>query len=103
MTFELEGMALGKPVIAYVSAKLCDNYKPPIFMTTMQNLRQDLEALIQDTSTKQKVSKKGNRICKEISLPRKNRCDAGRSIQTNESKFQGPSLLCIKILSIYRN
>ena len=46
--FELEGMALGKPVIAYISEELYDKYKPPVFITTIQNFKEDLEALLED-------------------------------------------------------
>jgi glycosyltransferase involved in cell wall biosynthesis len=69
--FELEGMARGKPVIAYVSDKLYDKYKPPIFLTTMQNFSQDLETLIEDASAQQRLSKEGMEYVKKYHSPEK--------------------------------
>jgi hypothetical protein len=58
--FELEGMALGKPVIAYVSDKLYEEYKPPIYRTTQESFKYDLERLIEDTSERQRLGKEGS-------------------------------------------
>lgn len=58
--FELEGMALGKPVIAYVSDKLYEEYSPPIFRTTQESFKHDLERLIEDTSERQRLGKEGS-------------------------------------------
>lgn len=58
--FELEGMALGKPVIAYVSDKLYEEYRPPIFRTTQESFKHDLERLIEDTSERQRLGKEGS-------------------------------------------
>ena len=57
--FELEGMALGKPVIAYVSDKLYAEYKPPIYRTTKESFKHDLEKLLEDTSERQRLGKEG--------------------------------------------
>ncbi|MGI8832326.1 MAG: hypothetical protein ACR2IS_06795 [Nitrososphaeraceae archaeon] len=48
--FELEGMALGKPVIAYVSDELYEQYEPPIYRTKKETFKKDLETLIAETS-----------------------------------------------------
>jgi glycosyltransferase involved in cell wall biosynthesis len=69
--FELEGMALGKPVIAYISDELYDKYKPPVFITTNQNFRQDLEALLEDTSVQGKLAKEGIQYVKEYHSTKK--------------------------------
>jgi glycosyltransferase involved in cell wall biosynthesis len=69
--FELEGMALGKPVIAYISDELYDKYKPPVFITTNQNFRQDLEALLEDTSVQHKLAKEGIQYVKEYHSTKK--------------------------------
>jgi glycosyltransferase involved in cell wall biosynthesis len=58
--FELEGMALGKPVIAYVSDKLYEEYKPPIYRTTQESFKYNLERLIEDTSERQRLGKEGS-------------------------------------------
>lgn len=57
--FELEGMALGKPVIAYVSDRLYEKYRPPVFRTTSETFEQDLADLLQDESKRQRLSKEG--------------------------------------------
>jgi hypothetical protein len=57
--FELEGMALGKPVITYVSDKLYEEYKPPIYRTTKESFKYDLEKLLEDTSERQRLGKEG--------------------------------------------
>jgi hypothetical protein len=57
--FELEGMALGKAVIAYVSDELYAEYKPPIYRTTKESFKYDLEKLLEDTSERQRLGKEG--------------------------------------------
>ena len=57
--FELEGMALGKPVIAYVSDDLYGRYKPPIYRTTAESFKKDLENLLEDVSERQRISNAG--------------------------------------------
>lgn len=47
---DLEAMALGKAVIAYVSDELYDKFKPPVYRTTEKTLKADLESLIEDTN-----------------------------------------------------
>lgn len=57
--FELEGMAFGKPVIAYVSDELYEKYRPPIWRTTRETFKQDLEDLINNKSEMERLSKAG--------------------------------------------
>lgn len=56
---ELEAMALGKPVIAYVSDELYDRYKPPVFRTSEKSFQSDLEYLLEDTNTRDILVKLG--------------------------------------------
>lgn len=63
--FELEGMALGKPVIAYVSDKLYEEYRPPIFRTNQESFKHDLERLIEDDSERQRLGKEGSEYVKK--------------------------------------
>ena len=67
--FELEGMALGKPVITYVADDLYNKYKPPVFTTTVKNFRQDLEALMEDASVRERLSKEGVQYVKKYHSP----------------------------------
>ena len=69
--FELEGMALGKPVIAYISEELYDKYKPPVFITTIQNFKEDLEALLEDRNIQHKLAKEGIQYVKEYHSTKK--------------------------------
>ena len=62
---ELEAMALGKPVIAYVSEELYEKYKPPVFRTSEKSFRSDLEYLLEDTNTQNKLVKLGLDYVKE--------------------------------------
>ena len=62
---ELEAMALGKPVIAYVSEELYEKYKPPVFRTSENSFRSDLEYLLEDTNTRNKLVKLGLDYVKE--------------------------------------
>ena len=55
--FELEGMALGKPVIAYVSDELYEKYRPPVHRTTPETLKQDLEYLIEKSDYREQLAK----------------------------------------------
>lgn len=57
--FELEAMAIGKPVIAYVSSELFQRYDPPIYRTTKDTFRRDLEYLLSDLEERRKLAKKG--------------------------------------------
>ncbi len=59
-TFELEGMALGKPVIAHVSDELYDKHKPPIFRTRIETLERDLLNLIEDKEERVELGLKGS-------------------------------------------
>jgi glycosyltransferase involved in cell wall biosynthesis len=59
--FELEGMALGKPVIAYVSEQLYEKYKPPIYRTTKDTFEKDLEAFIEDRFERERLSHEGQK------------------------------------------
>ncbi|MDQ6723065.1 MAG: glycosyltransferase, partial [Thermoproteota archaeon] len=63
-TAETEAMALGKPVIAYVSDELYDLYKPPIFRTTKETFKKDLLDLIDDESERRRLSETGPQYVK---------------------------------------
>ena len=52
-------MALGKAVIAYVSDELYSKYRPPIYRTTRETFKSDLETLLQDQSERQRLGKSG--------------------------------------------
>jgi hypothetical protein len=56
---ELEGMFLGKSVIAYISDHLYDKYKPPVYRTNSKTFIQDLETLIEDYSIRKKLANEG--------------------------------------------
>jgi hypothetical protein len=62
---ELEAMALGKPVIAYVSDELYEKYKPPVFRTSEKSFQSDLKYLLEDTNTQNKLVKLGFDYVKE--------------------------------------
>ena len=64
-------MALGKPVIAYISEELYDKYKPPVFITTIQNFKEDLEALLEDRNIQHKLAKEGIQYVKEYHSTKK--------------------------------
>ncbi|MER5176490.1 MAG: hypothetical protein ABJB76_07480 [Candidatus Nitrosocosmicus sp.] len=64
-TAETEAMALGKPVIAYVSEELHDLYKPPIFRTTKETFKKDLLDLIDDESERRRLSEAGPQYVKK--------------------------------------
>jgi hypothetical protein len=57
--FELEGMALGKPVIAYVSDNLFEEYNPPIYRTSKDTFKYDLEYLIENEDERLRLGKEG--------------------------------------------
>src|SRR6266487_2212635 len=57
--FELEGMALGKSVITYVSEELYEKYKPPVYRTTKDTFKKDLETFIQDQVERERLSQEG--------------------------------------------
>ena len=57
--FTLEGMAVGKPVICYVSDELYERYRPPVYRTTKETFANDLCNLINDSSEQQKLSRAG--------------------------------------------
>ncbi|WP_458720928.1 glycosyltransferase [Candidatus Nitrosocosmicus sp. R] len=57
--FELEAMALGKPVIAYVSDELFEKYKPPIFRTTKNTFQEDLKYLIENDQQRHRLTNEG--------------------------------------------
>lgn len=64
--FELEGMALGKPVIAYVSDELFENYKPPIYRTTRNTFKKDLENLLENEMEQSRLGTVGNTYVRKI-------------------------------------
>ena len=57
--FELEGMALSKAIISYVSDELYEKYKPPVYRTTKDTFKQDLESLIGNENEIIRLSKEG--------------------------------------------
>lgn len=57
--FELEGMALSKPVIAYVSDYLYEKYKPPIYRTSKNTFKKDLISLIENEQESIRLAKAG--------------------------------------------
>ena len=57
--FELEAMALGKPVIAYISDELYEEYRPPVHRTTPETFRQDLEYLMDDSKYRRQLVESG--------------------------------------------
>ena len=57
--FELEGMLLGKPVIAYVSDDLYEKYRPPVYKTTKDSFRHDIITFLEDKGIQEKLSKSG--------------------------------------------
>ena len=57
--FELEGMALGKPVMAYVSDELYDQHKPPVYRTTKETFEKDLLSFIDDKDEQKRLSIEG--------------------------------------------
>jgi Glycosyl transferases group 1 len=59
--FELEGMALGKPVITFVSDELYDAYKPPVYRTDKFNFEKDLKELIDNKAERRRLSIEGRR------------------------------------------
>jgi glycosyltransferase involved in cell wall biosynthesis len=63
--FELEGMALGKPVIAYVSDELYNKFKPPIFRTTPDTIENDISSLLADMDERERLSKEGLKYVKD--------------------------------------
>jgi glycosyltransferase involved in cell wall biosynthesis len=57
--FELEAMALGKPVISYVSSHLFQRYNPPIYRTTKDTFKSDLESILSDIEEQRNLAKAG--------------------------------------------
>jgi glycosyltransferase involved in cell wall biosynthesis len=57
--FELEAMAIGKPVVAYVSSQLFQRYNPPIYRTTKDTLKSDLESILSDIEEQRRLAKAG--------------------------------------------
>ena len=67
--FELEAMSLGKPVITYVADYLFSKYRPPVYNTTQNGFRYDLEALIEDAQERGKLSRAGVEYVKSNHSP----------------------------------
>ena len=57
--FELEGMALGKSIIAYISEELYNRYKPPVYRTTASSFEKDLKALLDNGPVREQLSREG--------------------------------------------
>jgi hypothetical protein len=65
---ELEGMALSKPVITYVSDELYKKYMPPVYRTKKDTFKTDLESLIEDDGERSKLAKEGHDYIKKYHL-----------------------------------
>jgi glycosyltransferase involved in cell wall biosynthesis len=50
---------LGKPVITHVAEELYSQYNPPIYRTSKDTFKRDLETLIEDKSERSRLSKAG--------------------------------------------
>lgn len=62
---ELEAMALGKSVIAYISDELYEKYRPPVYRTTTKTIEKDLIDLMLDESIQKKLSMEGPEYVKK--------------------------------------
>ena len=68
--FEPEGMALGKPVIAYVSDNLFEEYNPPIYRTSKDTFKYDLEFLIENERERLRLGRDGKAFVRKYhSIP----------------------------------
>ena len=63
--FELEGMAMGIPVIGYVADHLYEKLKPPIFLTTKNTFKNDLQSLLEDSTQRESLAKRGLEYVKQ--------------------------------------
>ncbi|HKZ61483.1 MAG TPA: hypothetical protein VJZ68_03575 [Nitrososphaera sp.] len=57
--FELEGMALGKPIVCNVAEELYGKYHPPIYRSTITTFERDLRRLLDDEHTRSQLSSQG--------------------------------------------
>jgi glycosyltransferase involved in cell wall biosynthesis len=64
--FELEGMALGKPVVTFVNDELFERYRPPVHRTRKETLKEDLQALLSDQDMQNKLSARGTKYVTEM-------------------------------------
>jgi len=62
----VEAMACGKPVVAYIRPDLYEKYKPPVYVTTPENLADKLQILIEDANLRKEFSMLGRRYVQEI-------------------------------------
>ena len=81
-TAETEALALGKPVIAYISDELFDTYHPPIYRTTRETFRKDILDLLNDETERKRLSKAGPLYVK---------------------KYHDLSIISAKVYEYYRN
>lgn len=65
-TFELEGMFFGKPVIAYISDDLYNQFHPPVYKTTKITFKQDLETFLTNPSELERLSLLGKTYVREF-------------------------------------
>ncbi|MGI0019955.1 MAG: glycosyltransferase family protein, partial [Nitrososphaera sp.] len=63
--FELEAMALGKPVIAYVSDELYEKHRPPVYRTTKESFQEDLARLVSDEKAQRALAQAGRAYAEE--------------------------------------
>jgi glycosyltransferase involved in cell wall biosynthesis len=59
-------MAMGKPVIAYISDDLYEKYKPPIYRTTKGTFKHDLESLLEDIAERDRLSREGQTYVRRL-------------------------------------
>jgi glycosyltransferase involved in cell wall biosynthesis len=57
--FELEAMALGKPVIAYISDELFEKFRPPVYRTKENTFEKDLETLLESVTEQRRLGDEG--------------------------------------------
>lgn len=71
--FAVEAMALGKPVITYISEEIRKTFPPelPIFSATIENLEEVAEALIQNGKLREEAGKAGRRYVEDYHDNRK--------------------------------
>jgi hypothetical protein len=58
-TFDLEGMAMGRAVIAQIDDELYTRFKPPVHRTTKETFKRDMLALLEDSREIEKLGRMG--------------------------------------------
>jgi glycosyltransferase involved in cell wall biosynthesis len=78
---ELEAMALGKPVTAYISDELYEKYRPPVYRVTVKSLADGLRDLAEDEKQRNKLGELGRAYVTEHH-------DARKVVQLLEGYYQ---------------